>query len=126
MRILLVLWFIGLMVAPARADNPKLIFALNILNAYVAKVTCPGVRVEYEDLVERAVHNNMPLTIISQMKEGIAYFYSRGQRGQQQDRDLMLTISSAARMVELDMKYLGKERWCDHQRTRLTGYIRTD
>src|ERR1700730_13808540 len=119
-------FILGLLVvaAPAHAES-RLAYVTMVLQAFAAKVECPGTDVVYQDLVQKAQEMQMPDGTTEKVRKAIAYMHTGGKMGERQDDDLMSEVAMATRSTELDQKRLGMTTWCDTQKTRLAGFIRT-
>jgi hypothetical protein len=113
-----------ILVTPAQAE-PRLAYVTMVLQAFAAKVECPGTDVVYQDLVQKAQEMQMPDGTTEKVRKAIAYMHTGGKMGERQDDDLMSEVAMATRSTELDQKRLGMTTWCDTQKTRLAGFIRT-
>jgi hypothetical protein len=112
------------LVAPAHAE-PRLAYVTLMLQAFAAKVECPGTDVVYQDLVQKAQEMQMPDGTTEKVRQAIAYMHTGGKMGEKQDEDLMSEVAIATRSIDLDQKRLGVTAWCDIQKARLAGFIRT-
>jgi hypothetical protein len=112
------------LVAPAHAE-PRLAYVTLVLQAFAAKVECPGTDVVYQDLVQKAQEMQMPDGTTEKVRQAIAYMHTGGKMGEKQDEDLMSEVAIATRSIDLDQKRLGVTAWCDIQKARLAGFIRT-
>ena len=45
--------------------------------------------------------------------------------GERQTDDLMMEVAVATRSTDMDQKRLGMTTWCETQKTRLAGFVRT-
>jgi hypothetical protein len=113
-----------ILATPAQAE-PRLAYVTMVLQAFAAKVECPGTDVVYQDLVQKAQEMQMPDGTTEKVRKAIAYMHTGGKMGERQDDDLMSEVAMATRSTELDQKRLGMTTWCDTQKTRLAGFIRT-
>jgi hypothetical protein len=113
-----------ILVTPAQAE-PRLAYVTMVLQAFAAKVECPGTDVVYQDLMQKAQEMQMPDGTTEKVRKAIAYMHTGGKMGERQDDDLMSEVAMATRSTELDQKRLGMTTWCDTQKTRLAGFIRT-
>jgi hypothetical protein len=59
------------------------------------------------------------------VRKAIAYMHTGGKMGERQDDDLMSEVAMATKSTDLDQKRLGMTSWCETQKTRLAGFIRT-
>ena len=121
-----VLTIAGLLVAivPAKAEQ-RSAYVTMVLQAFAAKVQCPGTDVVYQDLVQKAEAMHMPDGTTEQVRKAIAYMHTGGRMGERQDDELMSEVVVATRATDLDQRRLGITAWCEDQKTRLTGFIRT-
>jgi hypothetical protein len=110
--------------APAHAE-PRSAYVTMVLQAFAAKVECPGVDVVYQDLAQKAQEMNLPDGTTEKVRQAIAYMHTGGKMGQRQDDDVMSEVAMATMSTELDQKHLGMTTWCETQKTRLAGFIRT-
>src|SRR6195256_3839470 len=120
------LFIVGLMAlaAPAHADS-RLTYVTMVLQAFAAKVECPGTDVAYQDLVQKAQEMQLPDGTTEKVRKAIAYMHTGGKMGERQDDDLMSEVAIATKSTDLDQTRLGMTTWCETQKTRLTGFIRT-
>ena len=120
------LFVIGLMafVAPAHAES-RSAYVTMVLQAFAAKVECPGMDVVYQDLVQKAQEMHLPDETTEKVRKAIAYMHTGGKMGERQDDDLMSEIGVATMSTELDQRRLGMTIWCETQKTKLAGFIRT-
>ena len=121
-----VLLMIGLMafVAPAHAE-PRSAYVTMVLQAFAAKVECPGMDVVYQDLVQKAQEMHLPDETTEKVRKAIAYMHTGGKMGERQDDDLMSEVGVATMSTELDQRRLGMTIWCETQKTKLVGFVRT-
>ena len=121
-----VLLMIGLMafVAPAHAE-PRSAYVTMVLQAFAAKVECPGMDVVYQDLVQKAQEMHLPDETTEKVRKAIAYMHTGGKMGERQDDDLMSEVGVATMSTELDQRRLGMTIWCEAQKTKLAGFVRT-
>jgi hypothetical protein len=120
------LFMLGLMAlaAPAQAES-RLAYVTMVLQAFAAKVECPGTDVAYPDLVHKAQEMQLPDGTTEQVRKAIAYMHTGGKMGERGDEDLMTEVGIATRSTDLDQKRVGMTTWCETQKTRLSGFIRT-
>ena len=112
-----------MLAAPAHAE-PRLAYVTMVLQAFAAKVECPGTDVVYQDLAQKAREMQMPDGTTEKVRKAIAYLHTGGKMGEQQDDQLMSEVAIATQSTELDQRRLGMTSWCDAQKTRLAGFIR--
>ena len=116
-----------LLAAPAQAadDHIRSNYVTMVLQAFAAKVQCPGTDVVYQDLVQKAKDMQLPDGTAEQVRKAIAYMHTGGKMGELQADDLMSEVALATRSTDLDQKRVGMTAWCETQKTRLSGFIRT-
>ncbi|MBR0895462.1 hypothetical protein JQ616_10930 [Bradyrhizobium tropiciagri] len=118
----------GLIVAatPAHAADPRAAYVTMVLQAFAAKVECPGTDLVYQDLVQRAQDMHLPDGTTEQVRKAIAYMHTGGKMGEKQPDDLMTEVAIATQSTDLDQRRAGSmTTWCQNQKSRLAGYIRT-
>jgi hypothetical protein len=120
------LFIMGLiaLAAPAHAES-RLAYVTMVLQASAAKVQCPGTDLVHQDLVQKAQEMQLPDGTTEQVRKAIAYMHTGGKMGERGDDDLMSEVALATRSTDLDQKRVGMTTWCEAQKTRLTGFIRT-
>ena len=120
------LFILGLMAlaTPAQAES-RAAYVTMVLQAFAAKVECPGIDVAYQDLVQKAQEMQLPDGTTEQVRKAIAYMHTGGKMGEPQTADLMSEVALATRSTDLDQKRIGMTAWCDAQKTKLSGFIRT-
>jgi len=96
-----------------------------VLQAFAAKVECPGTDVVYQDLVQKAQEMQQPDGTTEQVRKAIAWMHTGGKMGERADDGLMQEVAIATRTTNLDQKKLGMTTWCETQKTKLSGFIRT-
>ncbi|WGR92338.1 MULTISPECIES: hypothetical protein [unclassified Bradyrhizobium] len=121
------LMFAGLIVAatPAQAADPREAYVTMVLQAFAAKVECPGTDLVYQDLVQKAQEMHLPDGTTEQVRKAIAYLHTGGKMGEKQSDALMTEVAIATQTTDLDQRRLGMTTWCHEQKSRLAGYIRT-
>src|SRR5882757_2383781 len=120
------LFILGLMAlaAPAHAET-RAAYVTMMLQAFAAKVECPGVDVAYQDLVQKAKEMQLPDQTTEQVRKAIAYMHTGGKMGELESEDLMSEVALATKTIDLDQKRIGLPDWCEAQKTKLSGFIRT-
>ena len=111
--------------APANAAESRLTYVTMVLQAFAAKVECPGTDVAYQDLAQKAQEMQLPEGTTEQVRKAIAYMHTGGKIGELQADDLMSEVALATRSTDVDQKRIGMTAWCETQKTRLSGFIRT-
>ncbi|MBR0692919.1 hypothetical protein [Bradyrhizobium lablabi] len=117
---------IGLLVAaaPVHAD-PRSTYVTMVLQAFAAKVECPGTDLVYQDLVQKAQEMHLPDGTTEKVRKAIAFMHTGGKMGEKQDDELMSEVAIATQSTDLDQRRLGMTTWCHDQKGRLAGFIRT-
>jgi hypothetical protein len=110
--------------APAHAES-RSAYVTMVLQAFAAKVECPGMDVVYQDLLRKAEEMHLPDGTTERVRKAIAYMHTGGRMGERQDDDLMSEVAMATRSTDLDQKRLGMTTWCETQKTTLAGFVRT-
>jgi hypothetical protein len=110
--------------APVQAE-PRSTYVTLVLQAFAAKVECPGTDLVYQDLVQRAQDMQMPDGTTEKVRKAIAYLHTGGRMGEKQDDDLMAEVAIATQVTDHDQRRLGMNIWCEDQKKRLTGFIRS-
>jgi hypothetical protein len=119
------LFIVGLiaLAAPAHAES-RSAYVTMVLQAFAAKVECPGMDVIYQDLLQKAQEMQLPDGTTEKVRKAIAYMHTGGKMGERQDDDLMSEVAMATSSTDLDQKRLGMTTWCETQKTSLAGFIR--
>jgi len=114
---------------PAKAASgqaePRSTYVTMVLQAFAAKVECPGTNLVYQDLVQRAQDMHMPDGTTEQVRKAIAYLHTGGKMGEKQDDTLMAEVALATQITDHDQRNVGMKAWCADQPKRLAGFIRT-
>jgi len=120
------LFVAGLMLAAAPAHaEPRSAYVTMVLQAFAAKVECPGTDLVYQDLVQKAHFFYKDAGTTEKVRKAIAYMHTGGKMGERQDDGLMSEVAIATRSTDLDQKRVGMTIWCETQKARLAGFIRT-
>ena len=116
-----------LITAPAQAaDEPRSTYVTMMLQAFAAKVECPGTDVVYQDLLQKAQQMHLPDDTTEKVRKAIAWMHTGGKMGEKQADDLMTEVAIATQTTDLDQRRAGSmTTWCQDQKTRLAGYIRS-
>lgn len=109
--------------APAHAE-PRSVYVTMVLQAFAAKVECPGMDVAYPDLVQKAQEMQLPAETTEQVRKAIAYMHTGGKMGERGDTELMSEVAVATKSTDLDQRRLGLSTWCETQKTTLAGFVR--
>jgi hypothetical protein len=123
MRAAPLLFGLVLLATPAHAGS-RSEYVTMVLQAFAAKVECPGTDVVYQDLVQKAQEMQQPDGTTEQVRKAIAYMHTGGRMGERADDGLMQEVAIATRTTDLDQKRLGMTTWCETQKGRLAGFIR--
>jgi len=107
----------------ARAE-PRSQYVTLVLQAFAAKVECPGTDVVYQDLVQKAKDMQQPDGTTETVRKAIAYMLTGGKMGERGDDGLMGEVALATQTTDFDQKRLGMTTWCDTQKSALAGFIR--
>jgi hypothetical protein len=110
---------------PSAHAESRSAYVTMVLQAFAAKVECPGTDVVYQDLVRKAEEMHLPDGTTEKVRKAIAYMHTGGKMGERQDDELMSEVGMATRSTDLDQKRLGMTTWCETQKTKLAGFIRT-
>ena len=118
------LWLIAV---PAQAadDHTRSNYVTMVLQAFAAKVECPGTDVAYQDLVQKAQQMQLPEGTTEQVRKAIAFMHTGGKMGERGDDTLMKEVAIATQSTDFDQRRLGMASWCETQKTSLAGFIRT-
>jgi hypothetical protein len=111
-----------LIAAPAQAE-PRSVYVTMVLQAFAAKVECPGTDLAYQDLVQRAQDMKLPDGTTEKVRKAIAFMHTGGKMGEKQDDALMGEVAVATQTTDLDQRRLGMSQWCEAQKTKLAGFI---
>lgn len=110
--------------APAQAA-PRSEYVTMVLQAFAARVECPGTDLVYQDLLQKAKEMQLPDGTTEQVRKAIAYLHTGGKMGERQDDELMREVALATQTTDLDQRRLGMPSWCEAQKTKLAGFIRS-
>ena len=67
----------------------------------------------------------MPDGTTEKVRNAIAYTLTGGKMGERQDDDLISEVTAAQSSTDMDLKRLGMATWCETQKPKLAGFIRT-
>jgi hypothetical protein len=109
--------------APAQAE-PRSAYVTMVLQAFAAKVECPGMDVVYQDLAQKAQEMQLPDGTTEQVRKAIAFMHTGGKMGERGDDELMSEVAIATQTTDMDQRRLGMTSWCETQKTRLAGFVR--
>src|ERR1700761_6490985 len=111
-------------IAPAAQAEPRSEYVTLMLQAFAAKVDCPGTEVAYDDLAQKAKDMQQPDGTTESARKAIAWLLTGGKMGEKGDDALMGEVALAMQTTDLDQKRLGMQTWCETQKTKLAGFIR--
>ena len=112
-----------MMAVPLHAE-PRSAYVTMVLQAFAAKVDCPGTDLVYQDLVQKANEMHMPEGTTEKVRKAIAFMHTGGKMGEPGDDELMSEVALATRVTDMDQQRLGMPTWCEDQKSRLAGFIR--
>jgi hypothetical protein len=112
------------LVAPAHAE-PRTAYVTLVLQAFAAKVDCPGTDVVYQDLVQKAQEMQQADGTTESARKAIAWLLTGGKMGEKGDDTLMGEVALAMQTTDLDQRRLGMPTWCETQKSSLAGFIRS-
>jgi len=115
-----------LLTAPAQAGDAPIrsTYVTMVLQAFAAKVECPGTDLVYQDLVQKAQQMKLPDGTTEKVRKAIAWMHTGGKMGEKQDDDLMAEVAVATQATDMDQRRLGMPGWCEAQKVNLAGLIR--
>ena len=111
--------------SPAAQAESRAAYVTMVLQAFAAKVECPGTDVVYQDLVKKARDMEQPDGTTESVRKAIAWMLTGGKMGEKGDDPLMGEVALAMQTTGLDQKRLGMQSWCETQKTKLAGFIRS-
>jgi hypothetical protein len=111
--------------AHAQADSPRATYVTLVLQAFAAKVECPGTDVVYQDLLQKAQEMHLPDGTTEEVRKAIAFMHTGGKMGERGDDTLVKEVAIATQATDFDQRRLGMANWCETQKTSLAGLIRT-
>jgi hypothetical protein len=114
-----------LLAAPAQAE-PRSVYVTMVLQAFAAKVECPGTDIVYQGMVQKAQDMHLPDGTTEKVRKAIAYMHTGGKMGEKQDDDLMAEVAVATQATDMDQRRLGMTNWCATQKAALAGLIRNN
>ncbi|TPQ34181.1 hypothetical protein C2U70_17625 [Bradyrhizobium guangdongense] len=114
-----------LIAAPAHAE-PRSVYVTMVLQAFAAKVECPGTDIVYQGMVQKAQDMHLPDGTTEQVRKAIAFMHTGGKMGEKQDDDLMAEVAVATQATDMDQRRLGMTSWCATQKAALAGLIRNN
>lgn len=116
----------GLMaMAGAAQAEPRAAYVTMVLQAFASKVECPGIDVVYQDLLQKAKEMQQPDGTTEAVRKAIAFMHTGGKMGERGDDALMQEVAIATETTDFDQRRLGMPTWCETQKAKLAGFIRT-
>jgi hypothetical protein len=112
-------------VAGSAQAEPRATYVTMVLQAFAAKVECPNTDVVYQDLVQKAKEMQQPEGTTEAVRKAIAYMHTGGKMGERGDDELMQEVAIATQTTDFDQRRLGMSTWCETQKAKLAGFIRT-
>ena len=109
--------------APAHAET-RSTYVTMVLQAFAAKVECPGTDVAYQDLVQKAHDMQQPDGTTEAVRKAIAFMHTGGKMGERGDHSLMAEVAVATQAIDLDQRRLGMTTWCASRKAELAGFVR--
>src|SRR5262249_58748628 len=92
-----------LIAAPAQAE-PRSVYVTMVLQAFAAKVECPGTDLVYKDLVQRAQDMHLPDDTTEKVRKAIAYMHTGGRMGERPDDQMMSEVAISTQTTDLDQR----------------------
>ena len=114
-----------LAIAGSAQAEPRAAYVTMVLQAFAAKVECPGTDVVHQDLVQKAKDMQQPDGTTEAVRKAIAFMHTGGKMGERGDDELMQEVAIATETTDFDQRRLGMPTWCETQRAKLAGFIRT-
>src|ERR1700757_702650 len=114
-----------LAVAGSAQAEPRATYVTLVLQAFAAKVDCPGTDVVYQDLIQKAQQMQQPDGTTETVRKAIAYMLTGGKIGERGNDELMQEIAIAVQSTDMDQRRLGMPTWCETQKSSLAGFIRS-
>src|SRR6516165_7656043 len=111
--------------AGAAQAEPRAAYVTLVLQALAAKVECPGTDVVYQDLVQKAKDMQQPDGTTEAVRKAIAFMHTGGKMGERGDDELMQEVAIATETTDFDQRRLGMPTWCETQKAKLAGFIRS-
>src|SRR4051795_12630455 len=109
--------------APAQAE-PRSAYVTMVLQAFAAKVECPGMDVAYQDLVQKARDMQQPDGTTEAVRKAIAYLHTGGKMGEKGDDALMSEVALATQTTDFEQRREGMTAWCESHKASLAGFVR--
>ena len=114
-----------LAIAGSAQAEPRAAYVTMVLQAFAAKVECPGTDVVYQDLLQKAKEMQQPDGTTEAVRKAIAFMHTGGKMGERGDDELMQELAIATETTDFDQRRLGMPTWCETQKAKLAGFIRT-
>src|SRR5262249_26314168 len=116
---------IAMALAPPAHAEPRTTYVTMMLQAFAAKVKCPNTEIVYQDLVQKAHDMEQPDGTTESVRKAIAWLLTGVKMGERGDDKMMGEVALATQTTDLDQRRLGLEAWCETDKTKLAGFIRT-
>ena len=114
-----------LAIAGSAQAEPRSQYVTMVLQAFAAKVQCPNTDVVYQDLVQKAKDMQQPDGTTEAVRKAIAFMLTGGKMGERGDDELMQEVAIATETTDFDQRRLGMQTWCETEKPKLAGFIRT-
>jgi hypothetical protein len=114
-----------LAIAGSAQAEPRATYVTMVLQAFAAKVECPGTEVVYQDLLQKANEMHLPDGTTEAVRKAIAFMHTDGKMGERGDDELMQEVAIATQTTDFDQRRLGMQSWCETEKSKLAGFIRT-
>src|SRR5690349_12058762 len=95
---------------PAAQAETRAAYVTMVLQAFAAKVECPGTDVVYQDLVKKAQDMEQPDGTTESVRKAIAWMLTGGKMGEKGDDPLMGEVALAMQTTDLDQSGNGNDR----------------
>jgi hypothetical protein len=90
-------------------------FIVDMTHAFYAKVYCSDIDIVYDGFVTAAKSNKLDPAIVEEVRNGVVFLNTSGQMGKRPSKDVLDTITLAAKMIAVDNNASGVEAWCTHR-----------
>jgi len=114
-----------LAIAGSVQAEPRSQYVTMVLQAFAAKVQCPNTDVVYQDLLEKAKDMQQPDGTTEAVRKAIAFLHTGGKMGERGDDELMQEVAIATETTDFDQRRLGMQSWCETEKSKLAGFIRS-
>jgi hypothetical protein len=114
-----------LAIAASAQAEPRSQYVTMVLQAFAAKVQCPNTDVVYQDLVQKAKDMQQPDGTTEAVRKAIAFLHTGGKMGERGNDELMQEVAIATETTDFDQRRLGMQTWCETEKSKLAGFIRS-